>query len=250
MTLERLRLLITDGESLAVEFKGEEHTPLSDRDLVEAAVCLANRPTEEPGWLLVGVEDDGRITGAHPRHEAGQTDTRRVQALIANRTRPSLSVIAEVVPIEENQAGRAISLDELIVLNGLWLERHLNTVQAEGLIQKPEAEARAVLERLVETGLVESRGERKGRTFHLSAAAYRRLGEKAAYIRQRGFESLQQEQMVLQYVEKHGRITRREAAELCRLGPDQAKRLLLQLVSKEKLKKHGGGKGTWYGLCP
>jgi ATP-dependent DNA helicase RecG len=100
MTPKRLKVLIADGESLAVEFKGEGHTSLSDRELIEAAVCLANRPTEEPGWLLVGVEDDGRITGAHPRHEAGQTDTRRVQALIANRTRPSLSVIAEVVPIE------------------------------------------------------------------------------------------------------------------------------------------------------
>jgi ATP-dependent DNA helicase RecG len=73
------------------------------------------------------------------------------------------------------------------------------------------------------------------------------LGEKAAYIRTRGFEPLQQENMVIQYVEKHGRITRREVAELCRLGSVQAKYLLEKLVNGSKLRRHGKFKGTWYG---
>ncbi|MEW6229868.1 MAG: ATP-binding protein, partial [Bacillota bacterium] len=62
MTPERLRRLIEGGETLEVEFKGEERHPLSDHELVEATVCLANRPGQATGWLLVGVEDDGRIT--------------------------------------------------------------------------------------------------------------------------------------------------------------------------------------------
>jgi len=77
MTPEVLRNLIAGGETLDVEFKGEEKAPLSDRDLVEAVVCLTNRPSSEPAWLLIGVEDDGRITGVRPRHEAGRTDTAR-----------------------------------------------------------------------------------------------------------------------------------------------------------------------------
>jgi hypothetical protein len=63
-----------------------------------------------------------------------------------------------------------------------------------------DEDAQWVVNRLVEAGLVEPRGERKGRTWHLSAATYRRLGQPAAYVRQRGFEPLQQEQMVLQSV--------------------------------------------------
>jgi ATP-dependent DNA helicase RecG len=105
-----------------------------------------------------------------------------------------------------------------------------------------------VLERLVEAGLVEGRGERKGRTYHLSAATYRRLGIPSAYIRRRGFEPLQQEQMVLQYVQKYGRITRAEAAELCHLSPPQAYRLLQRLVRSGKLVPHGRKKGAWYEL--
>jgi len=564
MNIERLIELITQGESLNVEFKGEEGGPLSDRDLIETVICMANRPTTEEAFVLVGVEDDGRVTGARPRHEAGTIDPQRVQALIANRTQPPLTCKVEVVDfegkpvvvvevprayhpvgtsdgvykrralggrgkpqclsfhfhqmqsmlasrgvldysalkvpearwedldpleferfrrfiresrgqgdsvllglpdlelakalgaveanheptavrvlglllfgregslrrllpthevafqvlrgtqvevneffrwpilrvmdeiltrfqarnreeelmvglfrvgvpdfperafregvanalihrdytllgavhiqwyenrieisnpggfpegvslsnilvapprprnplladtfkragivertargvdtiffeqlrngrpapsydrttetnvvlvlpggkanlefvrlvVEENQAGRILGLDELLVLNYLWRERHLTTPEASRLIQKPEIEARSVLERLIETGLVEPRGERKGRTYHLSATTYRRLGEQAAYVRQRGFEPLQQEQMVLQYVEKHGRVTRREVAELCRISGPQAYRLLGRLVKRGFLEPDAGrGRGVGYKRC-
>jgi len=128
----------------------------------------------------------------------------------------------------------------------LWLERRLTTEELARLIQKPEAEAHGRLEHLVEAGFVEGRGERKGRSWHLSSATYRRLGEKAAYGHQRGFEPMQQEQLVLQYVEKHGRITRAEAAGLCKLSPDQAYRLLQRLTEKGLLSQHGTKKGAWY----
>lgn len=151
---------------------------------------------------------------------------------------------------EESQADRPLLLDDLLLLNHLWLDRRLTTEEAARLIQKPEAEAHSRLQRLVETGLVEARGEGKGRAWHLSAATYRRLGERAAYIRQRGFEPLQQEQMVLQYVEKHGRITRREVAELCQLSSDQAKRVLGRLVRSGKLRVHGTRRGAFYVTAP
>ncbi len=149
---------------------------------------------------------------------------------------------------EESRADRPLGLDELLILNKLWLDRQLDTTGAAALIQKPETEARSIFQKLLETGLVEPRGEKKGRLYHLSAATYRRLGEKAAYIRQRGFEPLQQEQMILQYINKHEKITRREVIDLCRLGPQQASRLLSKLVREKKLKQHGTRKGAWYGL--
>ena len=559
MTVEELRALIREGESLEVEFKGEEKGPLSDRDLVEAVVCLANRPGGGDGWLLIGVEDDGRVTGARTRHEAGVTDPNRVAALIAGRTRPAVAVTVSLLELEarpvivvrvpparspvgtsdgrylrralggdgrpacppfhfhemqarqadrgmldytalalpqvrwddldpleferyrrsvrerrgrsdetllelsdldlakslgaveangtvtavrvlglllfgreealrlhfpahevafqalrgsdvevndffrwpllramgelearwrarnreqelmvgllrvgiadvperayreavanalvhrdygrlgavhiqwyddrieimnpgglpegvrldnllvtpprprnplladafkragivertargidtiyseqlrngrpppsyertteaavslvlhrgeaslefvrlvaEESRDRILGLDELLILNQLWQERRLSTGEVAGLIQKPDAEARVVLARLSESGLVEARGQKRARTWHLSASTYRRLGEKAAYVRQRGFEPVQQEQMVLQYVATHGRITRSEAAGLCQLAPNQAYRLLRRLVQRGELVRKGQKKGTWY----
>jgi ATP-dependent DNA helicase RecG len=148
--------------------------------------------------------------------------------------------------VEESQAGRPPTLDDLLLLNSLWQQRQLSTPQAADVIQKPEADARAALARLVEGGLVEARGERKGRSYHLSAPTYRRLGEQAAYVRLRGFEPLQQEQMILQYVDTHGRITRSEAAELCKLSPDQASRLLRALAARGRLRRVGERRGARY----
>ena len=149
--------------------------------------------------------------------------------------------------VTEAQGGRVLGLDGLLILNALWQERNVSTSDAAHLTQKPEVDARATLHRLVEAGLVEERGQKKGRTWHLSAAVYRTLGDKAAYVRQRGFEPLQQEQMVLQYVEKHGRIARREAAELCRINGPQAYRLLDRLTDDGRLARQGTrGRGVSY----
>lgn len=46
MTKDRLHELIAHGESLAVEFKGEESRPLSDDELVEAIVSSAYPDSE------------------------------------------------------------------------------------------------------------------------------------------------------------------------------------------------------------
>jgi len=149
--------------------------------------------------------------------------------------------------VEEAQAGRDLTLNDLLLLNALQRERSLDTPHAAALLQRPEAEARASLQRLVEAGLVEGRGERKGRAYHLSAATYRRLGDKAGYVHQRGFEPFQREQMVQQYVEKHGSISRAEAAELCRLSGPQAYRLLQGLAKKGFFLRLGSrGRGVRY----
>ena len=99
LTVKQLRRIVAGGETLDVEFKGEKRSVLNDRELVEAVVCLANRTAVEPGWLVVGVEDDGTVTGAHPRHDKA-TDLDRVTALIAARTRPALAVRVEEHSLE------------------------------------------------------------------------------------------------------------------------------------------------------
>ena len=98
LTEAELRVLVEQGESFTVEFKGEERGRLNDTDLVLAAVCMANG---RGGRLVVGVEDDRRVTGATARHEGGTTDPNRVAVLISNRTQPSLSVRVSVHTLDE-----------------------------------------------------------------------------------------------------------------------------------------------------
>ena len=97
MTKEEILDIISKGESLTIEFKGEEKSSLSDNELYKTVVCLANR---EGGLLLIGVEDDGRITGARHRHR-NLTDPLRLKAAIFNNTVPNLHVEIEIITINE-----------------------------------------------------------------------------------------------------------------------------------------------------
>lgn len=94
---ERIRAVIASGETFTVEFKGEGREPLKDRDLIEAVVCLANG---RGGLLLVGVEDDGTVTGARPRHGSNRTDPLRLQALLANSTQPPVLTTVDTIEVD------------------------------------------------------------------------------------------------------------------------------------------------------
>ncbi|WP_322778153.1 DNA glycosylase AlkZ-like family protein [Frankia sp. Cas4] len=148
--------------------------------------------------------------------------------------------------LEQDSAGHPLRLSDLQVVTELLHDRRLSAAQVAGLLQTSEAETRRQLSRMVERGLVEARGEGSGRTYHLATAVYRALRESAAYVRVRGFEPLQQEQMVLSYVDAHGRITRGDVADLCALSPSQATRLLQRLADKGELVLLGAKRGAYY----
>jgi ATP-dependent DNA helicase RecG len=135
--------------------------------------------------------------------------------------------------------GRLLDLQTLQVLHEVRSESRITSARAGELLHVASDEARTVLNGLVERGLLESRGEGKGRTYHLAAELYREIGESAAYVRARGFDPIQQEQMILTYVAQHGSISRAEAAELCRLAPNQASRLLRGMAGTGTLRMTG-----------
>ena len=66
---------------------------LSDNVLIDEIVGMTNT---DGGYLYLGVEDDGEITGVHKHH----ADEIGVVALIANKTVPSVSVRAELIKEE------------------------------------------------------------------------------------------------------------------------------------------------------
>jgi ATP-dependent DNA helicase RecG len=112
LTDEELRRLIASGEQFTTEFIPETDAPLTDEQLVDAVVCLANG---HGGVVLVGVTDDGRPAGARPRHGA-YTDPHRVARMISGRTVPSCPVQCSVMPIDgvellviEIPAGRPVT---------------------------------------------------------------------------------------------------------------------------------------------
>src|SRR4029453_2203566 len=106
---------------------------------------------------------------------------------------------------EEKRLRHPLPIDSMIALVLLRHERGGDTSRLAHEIQRDETAARKVLERLVESGLVEAHGVKKGRTYTLSPKVYQALGQPADYVRQVGFDPIQQEQMVLQLAKAQGR---------------------------------------------
>lgn len=148
--------------------------------------------------------------------------------------------------VSEGRAGREWALAELLVLRACAEQRTITAEDAARVIQSDVNRARSVLSKLVEAGVIEPRGQRRGRSYHLSAEMYRVLGDKAAYVRAHGFEPLQQEQMVLQFIRSHDRITRKETAELCRMTVRQAAHLLKKMGDAGKIRLVGAGRNSHY----
>jgi len=152
----------------------------------------------------------------------------------------------KVILEEEARGHKELPVDSLIILAALREQRRASSEQLAGFVQKEVGRVLASVEVLVEAGLVQAHGVGRGRSYTLSADLYRLLGERAEYTRQAGFDRLQHEQLVKNYVKQHGRITRQEAIELCRLTPDQAYKLLKQLAGQNVLKKHGVKRHAYY----
>ncbi|WP_336274625.1 ATP-binding protein [Vreelandella indica] len=146
----------------------------------------------------------------------------------------------------EEQTNSTMPIDSLIILSRLRNERRLTTMDLARSVQKPETVTRGTLEKLVEAGMVEAHGTGKGRTYTLSAKVYQGAGQKAAYVRQAGFDPIQQEQMVLSFIETHGSIKRADVIELCHISPDQAYKLLARLKKQGQVKQTGERKGAIY----
>lgn len=237
-----------------------------------------------PGGFVVGVRPDNLlVTEPRPRNPrladafkriglvertgrgvaiiySGQLRNGRLPPDYSLSTEASVSVVlpggpadlkfVELLVTEENRRQRPFGVNELLALGHVWRERTVDTSTLARLIQRDKVQARAVLEALGESGLLEARGSKRGRTYLLSASTYRSLGQPAAYVRARGFEPDQMLQMILQYTQAHGRITRRDASELCRVSGPQAYRLLKKLVEAGQLKRVGppAGRNVAYEL--
>lgn len=132
-----------------------------------------------------------------------------------------------VEPVERGQ--KAFDWRQLLVLRKALSEGEVTRATVAKAVQGTEQIATRLLEGLVDLGLLEHRGPTRNRVYQPSAAVYRRLGRKSAYVRRRGFEEAQQRQMILTYIDAHGRIKKADVSELCQLTDKQAEYLLKKM---------------------
>lgn len=104
--INRLMEIVKSGESLDREFKSDRRM-INDREIYEEIVAFANT---SGGVLLIGVEDDGTITGAKSRHDK-TTDPLKLQSAIFNNTVPNINTRISLVSVESGVV-LAIEVDQ------------------------------------------------------------------------------------------------------------------------------------------
>lgn len=186
---------------------------------------------------------DGQLRYGRPAPDYSRSTPGSVQVTLAGGA--ANLALARFI-IERDTPSRRVTVDEMLIMNAVDRERRIDAERASALVQRSEPAARSVLERLVEAGVLEARTERRERVYHFSAATYRVLGAPAAHVRLAGIEPIQREQMILQYVDAHGRITRSQAADLCQVGGREARSVLEKLVNRGDLVVRGERRGAYY----
>ena len=189
---------------------------------------------------------EGMLRYGRPAPDYSQSNSTTVSLYLSN-AKADFEFLKMIIEQEEKQ-GFEMPIDTLIILSRLKDERRLTTADFAESVQKSETYIRSVLEKLTEAGLIEAHGVAKGRSYTLSQQIYQQQGEKTNYIRQMGFNQIQQEQMVRQFIEKNNLIRRADVMDLCYLSKDQAYKLLKKMVDSNILESQGNGRTRFYTL--
>ena len=186
---------------------------------------------------------EGMLRYGRPAPDYSLSTDVAVTVFLSN-AEPDLSFMKML--IDQEDKGINLPVDSLIILARLREERRLTITDLAKAVQKTERIVHSIIEKLIESGMIDRQGVGRGSSYMLSAKLYARAGKKAEYVRQAGFTSIQHENMVEQYIDAHGKITRGDVMDMCLLNGRQAYYILKKLVDKKKIVKHGGKTDAYY----
>lgn len=184
------------------------------------------------------------LRGGHPEPDYSRTDSDHV--VVSLEVGGADAGMVRFVVDHDEASGRAFDLADLQIVRSLHDDPKLTLGELARLVQRSDVSTRTKLTRLLEEGVIEMRGNGRARRYTLSGATYRAFENPAGYVRVRAFDEPQQRQMIVNYVETHGSVSRREAAELCGTSPEAARSLLgrmrgdglLQLVGERRTSRY------------
>jgi ATP-dependent DNA helicase RecG len=182
--------------------------------------------------------------GRRPPDYSGSTED--MVKVVLPGGKADLNFVRLILEVQDRHR-RTLGWPHLLVLRQAADEGELSVPEVARLIQQGEARARSLVEELVEMGLLEAKGSKKGRVYHLSAWVFKQLGRPTAYVHRRGIEGVRQEELVMQMAYKYGKVTRGDVLQLFpNLTEDQAFRLLQKLVQSGRLRPKGSKRGRYY----
>jgi ATP-dependent DNA helicase RecG len=148
---------------------------------------------------------------------------------------------------ERDVPGRRLSVDALLVLNEIVrTQEPIGIGRAARMVQRMEGPTRSVLDRLVESGMLDGWDDRRERVYYFTSQVARALGVEDLDEGVAAEHAGERERKILEYVSLHGRITRSTVVELCGLEGREARTVLEKLVRRGELVVRGEKRGAYY----
>ena len=190
---------------------------------------------------------EGSIVFGRPLPDYSETTSTYVKLFI-QRAEPDLA-FTKMISNEENRLGRSLPINSLLILSALQSQRRLTIAEIAEVTNIGEIRAKAVVEKLVEAGLVDASGNNKVRFYILSSKVYKEQDNIVGYVRQTGIDAEKYEAWIMEFIQKQGgKITRDNVVELLNVTPPQAYRLLKKMSDKGRIKLVGNGRSAYYEL--
>jgi ATP-dependent DNA helicase RecG len=146
------------------------------------------------------------------------------------------------------QQGEEFTLPELIVLAYLKRNQEIDLQETTRILQRSTYEGHELLGAMVERGVLEPFGQKKGRVYRLSRAVYVELRQAVEYHLHRDAEAAYTESAITNYIRKNGPVSNLVVRTLLRVNRSQSSYLLKRLVAGGKLVLTGHGRTAKYEL--
>lgn len=154
---------------------------------------------------------------------------------------------AAMIYDEESRTNRKMSIYSLLVLSTLRSQRRCSLDELEDMTHLSPTTLRSSIERLVESGLVEARGNSRNREYMLGEKVYKKSGVEKEYSLQKADDA--DLQAVLALVSGKGSVSRGDVMDALSVNAGTASGLLSKLVGKGLLERTGKTKGIRYTLA-
>lgn len=166
-----------------------------------------------------------------PDYSASTTVT---VSLFIPRCAPDLQ-IARLVSDEQNRLGRPMPINTLLVLNALRDLPRSDVHQLSEAVNLTETMVKTILDKAIETNLVEAYGSGRGRNYILSSRIYARKGKKTGYVQQSDIDEARYLELIRKMAENNDFISRADVVQLLHVPDNKAYRLLKKLVEQGAL---------------
>jgi len=143
--------------------------------------------------------------------------------------------------------GYGWKLNELIIIHYLRRNDSIKSKTAAELAQISLKESAELLSAM-EGKFLERFGKGSGTYYQFSKNLFQVLGEHSKYTRITGLSEERMLHFVEDHIRKFGRITNSEVRDICGTDRHHSYQLLRKLIHKNKIKKAGSKKGSYYVL--